>query len=50
MRCLVFDGAPSDKMCGVDIVSQWDVRYALFQDIDTFKGHLIESDIMEYPA
>jgi hypothetical protein len=46
LRRLVFDGAPSDNMYGVDIVSHRDVGYSLFKDKDHFKGRFIEADIL----
>ena len=46
MRRLVFDGAPSDNLYGVDIVSHWDVGYELFRDRGCFTAHFIEADIM----
>jgi hypothetical protein len=46
LRRLVFDGAPSMNLCSVDIVSHWDVGYALFQDQDRFEAHFIEADIL----
>lgn len=52
MRRLVFDGAPSANLYGVDIVSHWDVGYALFRDQGRFGAHFIEADILssEDPA
>lgn len=46
MRWLASDGAPTDKMYGVDIVSHWDVGYSLFHDRDRFRAHFIESDFL----
>lgn len=46
LRRLVFDGAPSGNMYGVDIVSHWDVGFDFFNDKDHFKGKFIEADIM----
>jgi len=46
MRRLVFDGAPSTNLYGVDIVSHWDVGFAMFRDRDTFSAHFIEADFM----
>lgn len=46
LRRLAYDGAPSDKLYGVDIVSHWDVGYELFRDREHFKGHFIEADIL----
>ncbi|KAL9121468.1 MAG: hypothetical protein Q9187_001970 [Circinaria calcarea] len=52
MRRLVFDGAPSTNLYGVDIVSHWDVGYALFNDKDRFAARFIEADILssDHPA
>ena len=46
LRRLVFDGAPSTKLYGVDIVSHWDVGFALFRDQDRLAAHFIEADIL----
>jgi len=46
LRQLVFDGAPSDRLYDVDIVSHWDVGYNLFRDRDKFQAHIIECDIL----
>lgn len=43
---LVYDGAPSDKIYAVDIVSHWDVGYNLFRDRDRFSAQFIEADIV----
>ena len=51
LRRLIFDGAPSTNLYGVDIVSHWDVGYDLFRDRDRFSAHFIEADILsEHPA
>ncbi|MCJ1307297.1 hypothetical protein MMC25_000943 [Agyrium rufum] len=47
LRQLVFDGAPSDALYGVDIVSHWDVGYDMFRDRDRFQAHFIEADILD---
>jgi SAM-dependent methyltransferase len=47
LRRLAYDGAPSDKMYGVDIVSHWDVGFAMYRDEGSFKAHFIEADIMK---
>lgn len=44
-RQCIFDGAPSDRMYGIDIVSHWDVGYKLYRDRDQFKGKLLVADI-----
>ena len=46
LRRLVFDGAPAENLYGVDIVSHWDVGYALFRDKGRFAAHFIEADIL----
>jgi len=46
MRQLVFDGAPSDRMVGVDIVSHWDVGFEMYRDQETFKAKFAEADIL----
>ncbi|KAJ7871586.1 hypothetical protein B0H13DRAFT_1032531 [Mycena leptocephala] len=52
MRRLAIDGAPSEQLHGVDIVSHWDVGYSLYRDRDRFKAHFIEGDFLstENPA
>ena len=50
MRRLVFDGAPSNNMYGVDIINHWDVGYALFQDKEHFKAQFIEADVLSTDA
>lgn len=47
LRQLVYDGAPSDKMYGVDIANHWEVGFDMYRDRDSFKGHFIEGDIMQ---
>jgi SAM-dependent methyltransferase len=46
LRRLAYDGAPSNNMYGVDIVSHWDVGYALFRDLGRFHATFIEADIL----
>ncbi|OTB02916.1 hypothetical protein M426DRAFT_322162 [Hypoxylon sp. CI-4A] len=46
LRRLAYDGAPSDKLYGVDIVSHFDIGYDLFRDRDHFRGHFIEADFL----
>ncbi|KAI1132270.1 hypothetical protein F5Y10DRAFT_218493 [Nemania abortiva] len=46
LRRLVYDGAPSDNLYGVDIVNHFDVGYEFFRDREHFKGHFIEADIL----
>jgi SAM-dependent methyltransferase len=50
LRRLAYDGAPSDKMYGVDIVSHWDVGFAMYRDKERFKAQFIEADIMKPEA
>lgn len=47
LRQLVFDDCPSDRLTGVDIVSQWDVGYRLFCDKDTFQSKYVEADLLD---
>ncbi|GAM41070.1 hypothetical protein TCE0_041r13910 [Talaromyces pinophilus] len=46
LRRLAFDGAPTENLYGVDIVSHWDVGFALYRDQDKFKAHFIEADLL----
>lgn len=46
LRRLVFDGAPSTNLYAVDIVSHWDLGYALFNDKSKFSAKFIEGDIL----
>lgn len=46
LRRLVYDGAPSDKLYAVDIISHWDVGYEMFRDRGRFEAHFIEADIV----
>ena len=46
LRRLVFDGAPSDRLCAVDIVSHWDVGFDMFRDRDKFNPKFIECNIL----
>lgn len=46
LRRLVYDGAPSNKLYAVDIVSHWTLGYELFRDRDQFAAHFIEADIV----
>ncbi|CAI7624829.1 unnamed protein product [Penicillium glandicola] len=53
MRRLVFDGAPSASLYGIDIVSHWNVGYAMYRDRGRFDAHFIQADILssgENPA
>lgn len=46
LRRLAFDGAPTENLYGVDIVSHWDVGFVLYRDQDKFKTHFIEADLL----
>ncbi|KAK6219335.1 hypothetical protein LQW54_002323 [Pestalotiopsis sp. IQ-011] len=46
LRHLAYDGAPTDKLYGVDILSYADVSYDWFRDREKFKGHFIQADIL----
>ena len=46
LRRLVYDGAPSENLYGVDIVSHWNVGFNMFQDQGRFNAHFIEADIL----
>nr|POE88026.1 methyltransferase ausd [Quercus suber] len=50
LRRLVHDGAPSENLYGIDIVSHFDVGYNFFQDREHFKGHFIEADFLSTTA
>ena len=46
LRRLVFDGAPSSHLYGVDIVNHWDLGYEFFKDRDRFSATYLEADVM----
>jgi len=46
LRRLVYDGAPSSNLYGVDIVNYWDVGFEMFRDKDQFQAHFIEADFL----
>ncbi|KAH8651958.1 hypothetical protein BGZ60DRAFT_520072 [Tricladium varicosporioides] len=46
LRRLVYDGAPSKNLYGVDIISHWEVGYEMFRDLDHFGATFIEADIL----
>ncbi|KAI1346046.1 hypothetical protein F5Y01DRAFT_298825 [Xylaria sp. FL0043] len=46
LRRLVYDGAPSEKLYGIDIVNHFDLGYEFFRDRDRFNGHFIEADFL----
>jgi len=51
LRRLVFDGAPSRNLYGIDIANHWDVGYDMFQDRGRFGATFVEADILsEAPA
>jgi hypothetical protein len=50
LRRLVHDGAPSERLYGVDSVNHFDVGYEFFRDRDQFRGHFIEADFLSSPS
>ena len=46
MRQLVFDGAPSANLYGVNIIGHWGVGFNMFLDKDTCNVRFIEADSM----
>lgn len=46
LRRLVFDGAPSDHLWGIDIVNHFDVGFDFFQDRKRWKGKFVEADFL----
>jgi SAM-dependent methyltransferase len=48
LRRLAYDGAPSEKLIGVDIVGNpfFELGYEFFLDRDHFHGHFIEADFL----
>ncbi|KAI0165843.1 hypothetical protein GGR57DRAFT_448977, partial [Xylariaceae sp. FL1272] len=46
LRRLVYDGAPSDNLYGVDIVNFYDLGYEFFRDREHFKGKFIEANFL----
>ena len=40
------DGAPSENLYAVDIVSHWDLGYEMFRDRDFFSARFIGTDIL----
>ncbi|KAI1265169.1 hypothetical protein F5Y18DRAFT_60761 [Xylariaceae sp. FL1019] len=46
LRRLVYDGAPSDNLFGVDIVNFYDLGYEFFRDREHFKGQFIEANFL----
>ncbi|KAI1169935.1 hypothetical protein F4777DRAFT_571173 [Nemania sp. FL0916] len=50
IRRLVYDGAPSKNMYGIDIVNHFETGYEFFRDRDSFEGHFIEADFINSNA
>lgn len=46
LRRLVVDGAPSDRLWGIDIVNHFDVGFDFFKDRERWKGKFIEADFL----
>ncbi|TVY76043.1 Methyltransferase [Lachnellula suecica] len=46
LRRAVFDGAPSDKLYGVDVVDHWTLGYEFFRDSGRFSAKFIECDVL----
>ncbi|KAI0115748.1 hypothetical protein GGR51DRAFT_501961 [Nemania sp. FL0031] len=46
LRRLVYDGAPSENLFGVDIVNHFDLGYEFFRDRDRFQGTFIQADFL----
>ncbi|KAI1085222.1 hypothetical protein F5B20DRAFT_575690 [Whalleya microplaca] len=42
---LVYDGAPSNKLYGVDIANRFDIGFDFFRDRGHFKDHYMEANI-----
>ena len=48
MRRLAFDGAPTENMVGLDIVSHWDVGLEMYCDGGgRFKARFVEGDLLD---
>ncbi|KAH8157796.1 hypothetical protein CIB48_g10457 [Xylaria polymorpha] len=50
LRRLVYDGAPSKNLYGIDIINTFETGYEFFRDRDTFGGHFIEADFINSSA
>jgi len=50
LRRLIFDGAPSNHLYGVDVLNHWELGYAMFRDRTKFSAHFIQSDILHPTA
>ncbi|KAI0868682.1 hypothetical protein GGS24DRAFT_481593 [Hypoxylon argillaceum] len=46
LRRLVYDGAPSGNLYGVDIVNHFDLGYEFFRDRNSFRAAFIEADFL----
>lgn len=46
LRRLVVDGAPSERLWGVDIVNHFDVGFDFFKDRERWQGKFIEADFL----
>lgn len=46
LRRLVTDGASSENLYAMNIVSHWDLGYKIFRDREIFSAHFIETDIL----
>lgn len=46
LRRLVVDGAPSARLCGVDIVNHFDVGFDFFRDRERWQGRFLEADFL----
>ena len=46
LRRLAFDGAPSDRLYGIDNVNYWDIGYDMFHDRDRFYATFLECNIL----
>ncbi|KAJ8060778.1 hypothetical protein OCU04_011081 [Sclerotinia nivalis] len=46
LRQLVYNGAPSTNLYGVDIVNHWETGYEMYRDKEKFHARYIECDIL----
>lgn len=46
LRRLVVDGAPSDRLWGIDIANHFDVGFEFFRDRERWQGTFIEADFL----
>ena len=49
LRQLAFEGAPSNNLIGIDVVSFWDLGKEMFRDPE-FEGRFVECDVMKLDA